>query len=135
MLNVWRSGQGYWYYEDLLKPPPTYSYLAPRMKIIFVVTKHHISYCSFGTIIVKRYSQYYHKNHSSVQNNSCMSAEFFQCQIFVGFLEGRLRGKDLIKRTKHPIKLKKHNCFKSGGATNGKCPPPGPWGPWTKSTY
>ena len=78
----------YWYYEGLLKSPPTYSYLAPRMKILFVVTKHHISYCSFGTIIVDTHLQYYHKKHSSAQNNSCMSAEFFQCQIFVGFLEG-----------------------------------------------
>ena len=37
------------------KSPPTYSYLAPKQAILFVVTKHLVSDCSFGDTIVKSF--------------------------------------------------------------------------------
>ena len=33
----------YRYYDDSLMSPPTYSYLAPRLAILFVVTKHLVN--------------------------------------------------------------------------------------------
>ena len=30
------------------KSAPTYSYLAPELAVLFVVTKHFVSHCSFG---------------------------------------------------------------------------------------
>ena len=40
------------------KAPPTYSYLSPNLAIIFVVTKHLVSHCSFGATIVNTHLQY-----------------------------------------------------------------------------
>ena len=46
--------------EDPLKSPPKYSYLAPRLVILFVFTKHLVLSLfkfSFSAIIVKTYLQ------------------------------------------------------------------------------
>ena len=47
----------YWYFEDPQKSPPTFSYLAPKLAIIFVVTENLVSYCSLGAKIVVRHLQ------------------------------------------------------------------------------
>ena len=57
------------FYENSLKSPPTYSYLVPRLAILFVVTKYLV-FCpyyfgSFGTPIVKTHLQYLQAHNGS----------------------------------------------------------------------